>query len=556
VVVSQARVVPSLRARLAPLGIVLLSLAASAPSLSNGFAVDDVPIIASDARIRSLDAPWRFFAQTYWPPTTKSALYRPLTSLAFAVEWRLGHGKPWAYHATNVLLYALVSLSVYRLAVLVLGGLAGWWAAALFAVHPVHVEAVGNSVGQSELWAALLVVLAVRHYIVVRRARDIATRDTALLSALYAAACLCKEHALMLPGLLIAAEMTVLEGELSDASRRSGLRRLGLALAIIATAFWSLRTLVIGDFTGDQPSITFVGMSFPDRLLTMLSVVPEWFRLFFAPIHLKLEYRPQEIPRATSFGPAQLLGVILLLLAGIEAVRARRRAPALTFAILWSAVTLFPVSNLVLVTGATLAERTLFLPSVGATLALGVAISWLVAGAARRTGARRYALLFTGGIVLAIAATRSAVRQPVWRNTRTFKAQALVDSPRSYRPHWWEARRLYLARDLAGAQREFGLALALFPHDPEMLADIGNHYAALNRCGEAVQLYRRSLRLAPQRRWIYRHIIGCLASSGRLQEARQEALAAIARGDPFADEALAGVDSVRRARQEEGGAHR
>ena len=228
-VVSQARVVPSLRARLAPLGIVLLSLAASAPSLSNGFAVDDVPIIASDARIRSLDAPWRFFAQTYWPPTTKSALYRPLTSLAFAVEWRLGHGKPWVYHATNVLLYALVSLSVYRLAVLLLGGLAGWWAAALFAVHPVHVEAVGNSVGQSELWAALLVVLAVRHYIVVRRARDIATRDIARLSALYAVACLFKEHALMLPGLLIAAEMTVLDGGLSDAITRSELRRLGLA---------------------------------------------------------------------------------------------------------------------------------------------------------------------------------------------------------------------------------------------------------------------------------------------------------------------------------------
>ena len=554
--VRHGRFAPWFRARLAPLGIVLLSLGASATSLANGFAVDDVPVIAKDVRIHSLQTPWRFFAQTYWPPMTKTALYRPLTSLAFAVEWQLGHGKPWAYHATSVLLYALVSLGLYYLAVLLLGSLAGWWAAALFAVQPVHVEAVGNSVGQSELWAAFWVVLAVRYYVELRRERDVSARDLTLLTALYAVACLFKEHAVMLPGLLIAAEVTVLGHGQSDALRRRGVRRLMLALAIVAAAFWSVRALVIGDLVGDRPSMTFVGMSVPDRLLTVLGVVPEWFRLLFLPIRLKLDYLPQEIPRAGSFGLRQLLGAILLLASGAVAARARRREPILAFAILWCAVTLFPVSNLVVVTGVILADRTLFLPSVGATLALGVAISWLAARATRWTSARRYALLFAGLTVLAIAAVRSAVRHPVWRNTRTFKAQALADSPRSYRPHWWEAKRLYLARDPAGAQREFGLALALFSDDPDMLADAANHYAALNRCAEAIQLYRRTLLLAPQKRWIHRRIIGCLVSTGRLPEARQEAVAAISRGDPLAREALAEVDSVMRAGQVERGAHR
>ena len=552
----KTRIPPSVCARLAPLGIVLLSLAASAPSLANGFAVDDVPIVASDVRIRRLDAPWRFFAETYWPPATKAALYRPLTSLAFAVEWRLGHGKPWPYHATNVLLYAMVSLSVYRLAVLLLGGLAGWWAAALFAVHPVHVEAVGNSVGQSELWAAFCVVLAVRYYIGVRRERDLSTRDLALVATLYAMACLFKEHAVMMPGLLVAAEVTVLGQGLSDTLGRRGVRRLLLTLTIIGIGFWSVRALVVGDFVGDRPSITFAGMSALDRLLTVLGVVPEWMRLLFAPIHLKLDYRPQEIPRASDFGPPQLLGTVLLLAALAAAAQARRHAPALAFAILWCAVTLFPVSNLVVVTGVTLAERTLFLPSVGAALTLGGAVSWSATMAAGWTTTRRYALAFAGVVVLTIAAVRSAVRHPVWRNTRTFIAQALVDSPRSYRSHWWEARRAYLAGDLAGAQRQFSLAIALFPDDPEMLADAGDHYAALNRCGAAVRVYRRSLLLDPQRRWIHRRIVVCLASLGRLQEARQEAAAAVARGDPFAGEALGVVDSVARARGLEGGALR
>jgi hypothetical protein len=75
-------------------------------------------------------------------------------------------------------------------------------------------------------------------------------------------------------------------------------------------------------------------------------------------------------------------------------------------------------------------------------------------------------------------------------------------------------------------------------------------------CDEAVRVYRRSLLLDPGRRWIHRRIILCLANAGHLQEARQEAVAAIARGDPFAGEALAHVDSLARAELVKGGAHR
>ena len=94
----------------APLTIALLAAAASATSLPNRFALDDRPIIAHDSRIHRLDAPWRFFTQTYWPLPLRGTLYRPLASLAFAVEWRVGGGAPWPYHAVNVLLYVGICL--------------------------------------------------------------------------------------------------------------------------------------------------------------------------------------------------------------------------------------------------------------------------------------------------------------------------------------------------------------------------------------------------------------------------------------------------------------
>jgi len=529
------------------LGIALLAVLVSGPSLWKRFAIDDVRIIASDPRVHTLQAPWRFFLQTYWPPWVKAALYRPLTSLAFAVEWRIGNGDPWPYHAANVLVYVAVCLAVYRLALLLLGAVPAWWAAALFAVHPVHVEAVGNSVGQAELWAGLWVVLALGSYVRVRSTRDLQGRDIAWITTLYAAGCLSKEHALMLPVLMLAAEVTVAGLRPRHRAVQHALGRLAVALSLVAAGFWSARALVIGNFAGDTPSLAFVGMSFRDRVLTMLGVVPEWARLLFVPARLQVDYMPQEVLRAHALDASQLIGILILIAAIGVAGYARRARPVLTFAALWTGVTLFPVSNLILVSGVTLAERTLFLPSVGAMLALGVAISVIMARVEDWSPAMRRGLGAAGAVILSIAAIRSASRHPVWHDSGSVKAQALIDSPLSYRPHWWEARRLASARDPEGADREFEHALALFADDPKLLEDAADHYARSRRCRQGLPLYRRSLALAPNRPRLYRRVTWCLAELGRFDEAQRAAAAALARGDPFARADAARVDSLAHA---------
>ena len=75
-------------------------------------------------------------------------------------------------------------------------------------------------------------------------------------------------------------------------------------------------------------------------------------------------------PQASQgLGGVELLGIALLILAGALIWATLRRAPVVAFGITWMAVTLFPVANLVVPTGIVLAERTLFLPSVGFVLA-------------------------------------------------------------------------------------------------------------------------------------------------------------------------------------------
>ena len=453
------------------------------------------------------------------------------------------------FHLANLLLYGLVCLAVYRLARSLLGSVGGWWAAALFAVHPVHVEAVANSVGQSELWAALAVVSAVGYYVGVRRRRAIEASDVAAVTAMYVAGCLFKEHAIVLPALLFAAEVTVLGSTAGALVRRSDARLLYMALGLSAALYLGVHSHVVSTLTGDRPNIAFRGMSYGNRVLTMLGVVPEWIRLLLLPIRLKVEYLPQEVRLADSFGWPQAGGGVLLLGVAVAAARFRRTRPEVTFAVLWTAVALLPVSNLLVPSGVLLAERTLFLPSVGAALAMGAGAAWIAKRAASWSGAARRAVAGLGAVILMAGIARSAVRAPVWRNNRSFFDQMLVDSPRSYRSHWVHALRLFDARDTEGGDREFATALALFPDDPELLAQVGDRYLASKRCAEAVRLYRRSMELHPGERYFGTRIVRCLVELGRLEEARQELSRELAAGEPDAHSDSVRLDSILRVRR-------
>jgi hypothetical protein len=391
-------------------------------------------------------------------------------------------------------------------------------------------------------------VLAVGHYFRARRSRRIKPRDIVLLTGLYAIGCLFKEHAIMLPGLLLGAELTVLGGTLSGAFRKGGLRVLWLVLALTAVIFWGVHASIVGNLAGDYPSRAFWGMSHRDRVLTMLGVVPGWVRLLFLPTRLKVEYLPQEILRANSFGWPQFLGSALLLGLGSTAALLRRRVPAVTFAAVWMAVTIFPVSNLTVPTGVLLAERTLSLPSVGAALALGAGISWIADRAVTWTTATRRIALVLGAAVLIAGVVRSALRQPVWRNNDSFFDQMLVEAPKSYRSHWIRGLRLFEQRDAAGGDKEFVTALDLFPNDPALLAQVADRYRASDRCNEAVPLYRRSLDIEAGQHYLRRRMIECLFKADRPDEAREEVARALAARAPGARGDSVWVDSLTRLR--------
>ncbi len=183
-------------------GVVLLALAASISGIGNQFAQDDFAIILKNAPVHDLLHGWQLFTKPYWPPPFVPDLYRPLALLSYAVQWVVGGGSPLVFRLFSYGLYAVVCTQVLRLARLQLSFPPAFVAASLFAVHPVHVEAVAMAVNQGELWVALFSCLAAAAYLKARRSGGVLQGRTELaIGGFYLVACFFKENALMLPGI-------------------------------------------------------------------------------------------------------------------------------------------------------------------------------------------------------------------------------------------------------------------------------------------------------------------------------------------------------------------
>src|SRR5712691_482177 len=200
-------------------------------ALWNHFAMDDPYIIAGNPLVRVPSGIWRAFAQPYWPAAYGGKMYRPLVIATFGVD-RLIDGPAW-FHLVNVCWHAGVTVVVAGLVRRWGGTTAALVAGLVFAVHPVHVEAVANVVGRAELLAALFTCLAVYAAL---------ARDSAGWCAV-ALACgvLSKENAAVAPALIA-------WGWLLGLAPRPPRRRLAaylLSWGVVAVVYLSVRWAVL-----------------------------------------------------------------------------------------------------------------------------------------------------------------------------------------------------------------------------------------------------------------------------------------------------------------------
>lgn len=534
----------------AALAVAAVAIAASVTGLWNQFAYDDIPIIVDNPVVQELRAVSSYFGETYWGPARgHAALYRPLAVLGYALQWAAGDGSALIFHAVNVGLYAGVCVAL-------LGLLRQWVdagpavvAAAIFAAHPVHVEAVANVVGQAELWVGVAMLGALALYARARRHGSLRWPLALGIACTFAASLFIKEHAILLPALLVLVEWVGRRHGFADAAddwRR--LRLLVLGLGVLAAAYLFLRAQLLGAVTGDEPHWALRSLGAGERALVMLALVPEIARLLLWPARLYADYSPQHTPVVSSWSLLHLPG--LLVLAGVgAALLSWRRAPLVAAAVVWFGLTFLPVSNLLYPVGVLLAERTLFLPSV----AVAFALAWVAARAAMWAPPVRS--LAAAGVVAAVGlgVTQSAIRSRVWEDNATLFSALAVEAPTNFRAPFALAEFNVMGGRMRTADSLFQRSLELYPeHVPARLAYV-QFLQTQRRCADALPLLRASIRDDPQSEPAVVGTVICLMDSGRYSEARRVGLLGISRGFPspalrelrqLADSMLVATDSI------------
>jgi hypothetical protein len=224
----------------------------------------------------------------------------------------------------------------------------------------------------------------------------------------------------------------------------------------------------------------------------MLRVVPDYLRLMVAPWDLAVDYTPRTIDLVTTVTPMVMVGVVMLLATAAIVIVSWRRAPVVAAGILWFVIAVSPVANIVFPSGIVLAERTLYLPSVGAVLIMG----WVVV-AVVGTRVPRAAI---AGLVLAVAsafAARGWVRTIAWHDDKSLVIAWLQTHPESYRGHARAAIVLSRINAWAESGREAARARALYPRDPGPYI-VGSEAAlALHDTRLALQLLDSAVTIAP-----------------------------------------------------------
>jgi len=374
---------------------------------------DDIPIVRDNLRVHHFDLAHvrEIFANAYWPPPFIEQLYRPLTLVGLAAQYTAGAGSPMVFRVVSYALYALTAVLVYRLAARMLNPWPSLGIAALFAVHQVHVEAVALGVNQGELLVGLIALVITTFYIDRRRAGTMRGRSWALVAVLYALATLVKESGFVLPIFLAAADVTILRSNESRRSMRADAFGYAL-LVVVAAASLALRFAVAGSPAfAVVPAADLRGLDVVGRFAVMLHVVPMWLRLLVWPRHLQVDFAQGEV---LSGGAIEaVFGFVILCALAAAIVYAMRRDRVLAFGLLWMAIALLPVSN-ILPTGVVLGERTLFLPSIGFVIAVGAVAQRVLARPAMSAKWRRLALGGACALLGVLGLLRSVGRHAVW----------------------------------------------------------------------------------------------------------------------------------------------
>ncbi len=474
--------------------------------------------------------------------------WHPITMLSHMLDCQLFGLKPWGPHLVSVLLHTANTVLLF----LFLRGVTGavWrslMVAALFGLHPLHVESVAWVAERKDVLSTffgLLTLMAYARYVqslkspvgsLPRQCASTAGRQSPmyLLALLFFALGLMSKPMLVtLPFLLLLLDYWPLKrisefppsavlSTLRNIAMEDGLRRTGRfpisnlkSLLAEKIPFFVLAAVmcVVTYFVQHARAVdTLVTIAPGDKMGNVLVSYAAYMGKLLWPTKLAVFY-----PFRHDWPLAQVLGAgVLILAVSILCVMERIRRPYLLVGWLWFLGTLVPVIGLVQVGAQAMADRYMYIPSVG----LLICIVWGASDVARRWPYHRIILGAAGcaAVILCAGATRQQLGY--WRNDETLYRHAIEVTHNNYLMHYFLGVALANDGKLNDAIGEYQEAIRIKPDYAAEHYDLGNALARDGQINEAILQLREAIRLKPDYDKAFSSLGTVLGKAGQTEEA-------------------------------------
>ncbi|MFA5093242.1 MAG: tetratricopeptide repeat protein [Candidatus Omnitrophota bacterium] len=445
-------------------------------SLSNPFIWDDEALVVKNTLIRSVDnLPKAFTSDLYFGVTSGSNFYRPVQTISYIFDYHFWQLHPFGYHLTNIILQIAVAFLVFLLIFSLLNNLAiSIASAALFAVNPLHTEAVTYISGRAEMLMGFFVILSLLFFI---RSQLKDTKKWLLFYGLslfsFILGILSKEIAIVYPLVICGYIFYYLRDKLKD---RIYFIKNVMPFFAVSAVYLILRLSYINFATLRAPSLTNVAWYV--RLSVLPNVIFTYFKLLILPIDLHMS---RELVRPITVGGI-LLSIIFLaivIFTCLHYLRYCQKRSVVSFMLFWSLVFFIPQSGIFPI-NAFVAEHFIYLSSISFFVLLAYLLHKFL---------RLRLFILAVGLICLFYILLICGRNLEWKNPLVFYQKIIQYSPASFQGH----NNLGLQYEYLGrfddAQLEYKRALKIKPDLIEARSNLASLYFKLKLYNQALAEY-------------------------------------------------------------------
>jgi protein O-mannosyl-transferase len=448
-----------------------------------------------------------------------AANWHPVTWLSHMVDIELFDMNPQGHHLMNLLLHTANTCLLF----LILNKISGavWRSAivaALFAIHPLHVESVAWVAERKDVLSTFFALLTLLVYTCYVQSRS--TLRYLALCGCFTLGLMSKPMLVTLPFVLLLLDYWPLRrfgigvGKAADEQHQVGnklpLSRLVIEkLPLFALAILSSCITIYVQKEEALHTLEVTPLSF--RIANALVAYLRYLGKTAWPSDLSVLYPlPRTIPVLHSISSA-----ILLLLISYGVYVLSRRRPYLLVGWLWFLGTLVPVIGIVQVGLQSMADRYTYFPLIG----IFILIVWGVADLAVHRPSWRIPLALATAVLLIVYSAVAWSYERCWKNSTTLFTHAIAATSDNYYAHYMLGKALYEDNMIPEALAQYVMVRQLEPRFADAYINMGIIHAKQGNQAEAINLFRTALSLKPGSKYVHYNIAVALQTQGKLDEA-------------------------------------